>query len=256
MYTVWSLAADNREPLSATILAGSDRGPAISAGWKALRSTEPPHASEPEPPTVVVIAPTASTSVRQPTNHLARDRTAIAPELQRELKRVGCYHGEINGLWSASTRSAMKAFIARVNAALPVEQPDETLLALLQNHQEKACGVPCPFGEASAVNGVCLPTAILVKDKQAPSSPVKKAPAIITGWTTTTTTTTATLQELPAGDRMALSGPTAPHLAAATEATPDQAPKKTKQPYSRSTRAEWSPGRSFGPWFFTHLDRP
>ena len=54
---VWSLAADNREPLSATIPAGSDRGPAISAGWNGLRSTELPHASEAEPPTVVVIAP-------------------------------------------------------------------------------------------------------------------------------------------------------------------------------------------------------
>src|SRR5262245_23482919 len=53
---------------------------------------------------------------------LATDRTQLARELQKELRRVGCYEGEIHGAWTASTKRAMKAFTERVNASLPVEE--------------------------------------------------------------------------------------------------------------------------------------
>src|SRR5262249_32024588 len=39
------------------------------------------------------------------------DRAALARELQRELKRVGCYNGEITGVWTTSSRMAMKTFV-------------------------------------------------------------------------------------------------------------------------------------------------
>ena len=40
---------------------------------------------------------------------MPRDRDAIGRELQKELKRVGCYDGELNGAWTTSTSQAMKA---------------------------------------------------------------------------------------------------------------------------------------------------
>ena len=40
----------------------------------------------------------------------------LARELQKELRRVGCYDGEITGVWSSDARRAMKAFIERMNA--------------------------------------------------------------------------------------------------------------------------------------------
>ena len=52
------------------------------------------------------------------------DRASITRELQRELKRVGCYGGDINGIWTTSSRMAMKSFIDAVNAALPIDTPD------------------------------------------------------------------------------------------------------------------------------------
>jgi hypothetical protein len=96
-------------------------------------------------------------------------RDALALELQRELRRVGCYEGQPNGAWSASTRSAMKAFIDRVNAALPVTEPDHVLLALVQNHPDTACGTECPRGQGLNYDGHCLPNAILAKRRASTS---------------------------------------------------------------------------------------
>jgi hypothetical protein len=68
------------------------------------------------------------------------DQVALARELQKELSRVGCYTGEINGVWAASSRLAMKTFVESVNAALPVDKPDPVLLSLVHGHRERACG--------------------------------------------------------------------------------------------------------------------
>jgi hypothetical protein len=46
-----------------------------------------------------------------------RGRNTIGHQLQEELRRVGCYGGELNGVWTTSTRRAMQEFLERVNAA-------------------------------------------------------------------------------------------------------------------------------------------
>ena len=66
-------------------------------------------------------------------------RVALARDLQKELKRVGCYDGEINGWWNAASKHAMSVFTERVNASLPVEEPDYILLALVQSHNGTGC---------------------------------------------------------------------------------------------------------------------
>ena len=91
------------------------------------------------------------------------DRDALARELQRELRRVGCYNGEISGAWTPSTRLAMQAFVERVNAALPVNKPDPVLLSLVQGHRELACSVACPEGQTATGSGACVPSAVLAK---------------------------------------------------------------------------------------------
>ncbi len=50
----------------------------------------------------------------------------------------------------------MKTFTDRVNAALPIEQPDYLLLTLLQSHNGKMCG-DCPPGLMPSADGRCLP---------------------------------------------------------------------------------------------------
>src|SRR6478609_3570133 len=57
----------------------------------------------------------------------------------------------------SSSRRAMQAFIERVNAALPIDQPDGILLTLVQSHPDKVCGTPCPVGQGLSPTGQCVP---------------------------------------------------------------------------------------------------
>lgn len=105
------------------------------------------------------------------------DKEGLTREIQRQLKRAGCYGGAISGVWSPAVRQAMKAFTDRVNAALPVEQPDYILLALVQNHTEATCGGACPPGQAAGSDGRCLPNALLARTKKPnASAKAKEAP--------------------------------------------------------------------------------
>jgi hypothetical protein len=98
------------------------------------------------------------------------DRAAQARELQRELRRVGCYSGEVNGVWTTSSRMAMKTFVERVNAALPIDNPDPVLLSLVQGHRDRACGV-CPPGQTATAAGACVPGAVLTTAAPADARP-------------------------------------------------------------------------------------
>ena len=53
---------------------------------------------------------------------------------------MGCYGGDINGVWTTSSRMAMKSFTDHVNASLPIDNPDHVLLSLVQGHRDAACG--------------------------------------------------------------------------------------------------------------------
>jgi hypothetical protein len=74
-----------------------------------------------------------------------RDMESLVREIQRQLIRVGCYHGEVSGKWSPQSRLAMQAFTEQVNAKLPVDRPDQILLRLIEAHQGRACGPRPPL---------------------------------------------------------------------------------------------------------------
>ena len=83
----------------------------------------------------------------------------VARETQSELHRVGCYDGEISGIWTPGTRSAAQRFVDRVNAKLPVDKPDDVLLALLRSQSGVVCG-PCQSDQTQDAAGRCVPTAL------------------------------------------------------------------------------------------------
>jgi peptidoglycan hydrolase-like protein with peptidoglycan-binding domain len=119
---------------------------------------------------------------------LFQDGGVLTKELQRQLRRVGCYSGEINGAWTQSTRRAMQTFTNRVNAALPVERPDHVLLAMLQGHPDKTCSKPCPLGENPSPDGRCMPGAMTgLPIKTAALSHPKPRP-LVTSWRAAETT--------------------------------------------------------------------
>jgi len=131
--------------------------------------------------TVVTLKPRWLTTQAQTSNGRALDGDVLIKELQRQLRRVGCYSGEINGVWTPSSRRAMLTFTNRVNARLSVAQPDHVLLAMLQGHPDKTCNKQCPSGANPAPDGLCLPAAIAGHAMKTAALP--KSEPLITSWT-------------------------------------------------------------------------
>jgi hypothetical protein len=140
---------------------------------------------------------------------------SLARELQRELRRVGCYDGALNASWTLATRSAMKTFMSRVNAILPIDRPDEILLALVQGYPEKVCGVPCRVEEVRAADGNCTPGALFAARTQhgAPAPLAQQAGAV-----TSVSSTATPAQSAPRDPSAAPVTPAAPPVQHATTA--------------------------------------
>ena len=131
------------QPGTSSVAAAEVRQLADSTGKAGLPAPPPRTTRKHDTARGVVIAAGAvRTPVGQPMagSGPQLDRASLTRDLQRQLQRVGCYKGSISGVWSPSTRHAMKEFIDHVNASLPVNEPDHILLAMLQGHQEQACG--------------------------------------------------------------------------------------------------------------------
>lgn len=206
---------------------------------------------------VLVSAPAPEHPLRKPiapfqTVTVPNDPAALARALQGELKRVGCYAGDINGVWTPTSKRAMKAFTERVNATLPIEKPDYVLLTLVQNQVDTVCGAACPTGQLQTPEGRCSPAAIVAQaarrqqtqNRVAAVTPPQLQPTAIlkpssapvaalekpAGWVVKVETTPSA--NLPAAERvpfpsetprMALAGPTPPEIAPEAQSTPNAA---------------------------------
>jgi hypothetical protein len=150
---------------------------------------------------------------------IPKDRDALTREIQKELRRVGCYEGDINGTWSQSTRRAMKTFIERMNARLPTDEPDAVLYALVKSQDEPICGIACPHAERESADERCVPNLLLhVQSKTAPSATlaVEKPAVAVDGSVGTTPQSTEPSLE----GRMGLAGPSAGPTVGTTTHTP------------------------------------
>lgn len=210
---------------------GPDFRPRRKEGWllaqfAELRPAGQATARSAGAPGAVGSAPAVVTLTQHPQSlphaalEIPRDRDVLIRELQKELRRVGCYEGELNGVWTHTTRRAMKTFTDRVNASLPVDEPDAILFAMVQGQQDPVCGQPCPAGQGLSRDGLCLPDAILAKAARATTpvavevhrsdgaSAIKRVASIAT-WPTTVAV--ASLQSLAdasiAGSRSSASAP-------------------------------------------------
>ena len=99
-----------------------------------------------------------STTTPAPVELTPRDPSArykLVVEIQRELRRVGCYGGRLDGSWKNGLKTAMKEFTDRVNATLPLDQPDYIQLTLIQSQPDEVCGA-CPTGQSLAASGRCV----------------------------------------------------------------------------------------------------
>jgi hypothetical protein len=128
--------------------------------------------TQPPPLKIAEAPPRVPVDHNKPARTVPLDPQGRAKAIQHHLKRVGCYSGAINGEWTPTVRQAMKTFTERVNASLPVEEPDDILLALVQNHRETACGAAfCPPGQGKDEDGSCQPHAAITHGKTSNAPP-------------------------------------------------------------------------------------
>jgi len=161
-------------------------------------------------PVTVVSPPAAAAPADSP-----KLQRALARQIQAELKRVGCYTGRLDGSWGDQSRSAMIAFIGRVNASLPTTEPDVILLSLVKNHTGQVCGMSCRPTEVAS-GGRCVPRTVLAATEIEPPAPrvaVRPAP----------------IRE-PLPGRMSMGGPT-PAPAAAAPVTEWPSPAGERLPW-------------------------
>jgi hypothetical protein len=150
--------------------------------------------------TTVAIKSGSGASSLKPKDSTSRYKLVV--EIQRNLKKRGCYWGRIDGSWGAGSKYAMQEFIVRINATLPIEQPDYVLLTLLQANGDKSCGA-CPSGHTATVGGSCVPqtiTAEVLPWQQAGTPQAASQPLLRPVGTTIVTTA-------PLAGRMAIGGP-------------------------------------------------
>ena len=169
-------------------------------------------------------APAAPPRIRP----IAGNHLSLAQDLQSELQRVGCYAGNIDGVWSPLSQKAMKAFTERVNARLPVDEPDYVLLALVRGRQGKVCMSACPPDQTLAADNRCVPDAVLAR--AAKPAPQRAAAAL--------TRSPAEARMIPAGPDNGTSA--APGIAQAPEQPGAVPPVPQQKPKAAAKRP--SPG--------------
>lgn len=150
-------------------------------------------------------------------------RYKLITEIQQQLKRLGCYDGRIDGSWGAGSKEAMHAFTERVNAELPLDEPDYLLLTLLQAHNVRVCG-ECPPGLAFAADGRCVAQPTLAQSRPGDSLQQNAGSGEVLPWKAASSATapapaagrplfspvgTSVVSSEPLPGRMAIGGPTA-----------------------------------------------
>ena len=90
-----------------------------------------------------------------------RTRPEVVRDLQRELKRIGCYAGDVDGDWGPGSRRAMQAFLQSVNSTVPTGEPDLIQLTLVRGYRGLACAAQCPPDRVVPGTGRCLPAAVM-----------------------------------------------------------------------------------------------
>jgi len=176
---VTSIAKEQPEEAQLIARAGGLRSFAPQGRWfdvvpvgkkKELASTQASTSVlRPTPVSIEADPATGITPAEQPKQ---TDRRELARALQLGLKRVHCYDGFVGGEWLLQSKLAMKAFLDRVNASLPIDKPDHVLLALVKTHSTVVCGQVCLAGQSLAANGRCLPTTPTVTAGSVNNTPI------------------------------------------------------------------------------------
>jgi hypothetical protein len=94
-----------------------------------------------------IVASSGPTGDREPGRERIRDDDRddsfrgdrLTFRLQRELQRVGCYDGEVDGSWGDMSRRALERFARRTDTRLDVDQPTRKALEKVEESEHRVC---------------------------------------------------------------------------------------------------------------------
>jgi hypothetical protein len=75
--------------------------------------------------------------------HVVRDPEGLTRALQRELARVGCYSGAVDGRWGAKANEALREFSRHAKVSLSVDKPTEDALRTIAAIKHPVCILRC-----------------------------------------------------------------------------------------------------------------
>jgi hypothetical protein len=82
--------------------------------------------------------------------------STLARGIQAELKRVGCFPGEVDQTWTPKASEALARYLRATNKGLPSEGLTEVFLEQLKADPARACPSPCGEGQKIAADGKCV----------------------------------------------------------------------------------------------------
>ena len=123
-------------------------------------------------------APAALGGVRVLAHRARKLSVAGIRHLQRELRRLGCYSGQIDGDWGPASRYAASQFTGAINAALPVDTPEPALLALARLHNGSNCSKSSEGSAIITASTAPIPRASVIgKTTALENIPVDRTPS-------------------------------------------------------------------------------
>lgn len=191
----------------------------------------------------LVVAPRLAAMPRE------RPRQELVAELQRELRRVGCYLGEIDGEWGPGSKRSMRAFMDHVNSRLQSDDPDLIQLTLVRGFPGNACRSQAAPGQMIAGRGSApAPVPVMVRESALPIyTATSSRPAQFQTGTLEPAAQSVVRPPLPEG-RMAVGGPVPPvgqpAAGASLNGGPVAAPARAQRPRPQGqNRAASAPAR-------------
>jgi uncharacterized caspase-like protein len=91
----------------------------------------------PEPPITVAALPEGKKSAERSVG--SDEPNPMTQSMQKELKRVGCYSGEVDGKWGEGTRDAVQEFADESKMVLSTSEPTEVALNVLAASKAGVC---------------------------------------------------------------------------------------------------------------------
>ena len=105
------------------------------------------------------------------------DTGELALLQQKELSRVGCYDGAIDGNWGEGTSAAMESFSTAANLELATDAPSADALIALESQRDTVCDAQAEGDGAAAPKKKIVKQRERVKSKKAfvePEEPRQK----------------------------------------------------------------------------------